>query len=855
MRWNVIATLSFVLVSLVAFADGFTRIGDVTTAHPLANGVEVHAGAAVLRVVALRDDLLRVRLTPDGKWQEDASWAVIPGRRKEHVAVNAFSDAQAVGIDTAALHVRIARRNMRLVVTDLQGNVITADAEDRPAQFTGRRDAQGGEFRVWKSLRDDEHFFGLGDKTGPLDRRGEAFVNWNTDSYLFQVSTDPLYKSIPFFLAESGGRYYGVYLDNTWRTSFDFGKAERDAYSFGSDGGPLDYYVLYGPSPKQVVEEYAWLTGPSPLPPLWSLGYQQSRYTYVPQSQLRDIAQHLRDDKIPADVLWLDIDYQDRDRPFTTDPVGYANFPKLVADMKAMDFHMVIITDLHVADAPGQGYKPYDEGAKADHFVKAADGSVYVGESWPGKVVFPDFTQDTARAWWGTNFKEFVDDGVAGFWNDMNEPSIRSEATHTMPLTNVHRIDGTGFAPRTASHSEVHNIFGAQNARGTYEGQLKLAPNERPYVMTRATFAGGQRYAVTWTGDNSATWDHLRLTTSMLENLGLSGFAFAGADVGGHVGSPEPDLLTKWFEIAAFQPIDRDHAAKSSAMQEPWVNGTHAEDVARQFLDVRYRLLPYSYTLAEETSRTGLPMLRPMFLEFPDVTRDKHPVDLDAKGQFLWGADLLIALPQYLEMRNAYSPVLPGDVWYDFWTGLKVPKGRSIAAIAADTTEDSALNKKKGSAAPRGGEKTPGLKLTAKVDELPVYVRGGAIIPMQPLVQSTMQRPDGPLELRVYPGPDCSGSLYSDDGHSFNYTRGDFLRVAYTCMVKADGVEINISPREGRYAPWWTQVEVVAFDAQPDWAASVRGESVKSTYDAAMKTLHVLLPENADGTAIKIAKR
>jgi alpha-glucosidase len=440
----------------------------------------------------------------------------------------------------------------------------------------------------------------------------------------------------------------------------------------------------------------------------------------------------------------------------------------------------------------------------------------------------------------------------------MNEPSIRNEPTKTMPLDTVHRVDGTGFAPRLASHREIHNVFGAQNARATYEGVLKLRPDERPYVMTRATFAGGQRYSVTWTGDNTSTWNHLRLSTNMIANLGLCGYAFSGADVGAHVGSPQPDLLTKWLEIAAFQPIDRDHSAKNSNPQEPWVNGPGPEAVARRFIDLRYRLLPYSYTLAEEASRTGMPLLRPLFLEFPEVTADKHPIDLDAKGEFMLGDDLLIAPPAYLETANRYTPTLPGDSWYDFWTGLKVAKPRSLAAVAKETTEYSTAPKagvamETDAQRRQAAQNVAGLKILPTIDELPVYVRGGAILPMQPLVQSTEEKPAGPLELRIYPGRNCKGSMYLDDGHTFQYRQGDYLRVAYGCVPRENGVQVTVGPREGRFAPWWSQVEVVVFDV-PSASARVTngGTVIASTYDAATRSLHALLPENSNGSVLDV---
>ena len=862
MRPYLLATLLLVeLAGAAATAQAptnFIQPGDVTAINSLPYGVEVHAGTVLMHVDVLKPDVLRVRVSPDGVLQEDASWAVLPQARKSGLLVHPEITPAEVSFTTPALKVRIERSPLRLIVEDLQGNVITEDAPGRPTQFTGKRDAQGGEFRVWKVLRTDEHFFGLGDKTGPLDRRGEAFNNWNTDAYGFQESTDPIYKTIPFFLGENTGIYYGVFLDNTWRSSFDFGSSLRDAYSFGSDGGPLDYYVLYGPDPKKVVENYAWLTGPSPLPPLWSLGFQQSRYSYAPESVARDVATHLRRDKIPADVLWLDIDYQYKDRPFTIDPVGFPDMPKFVADMKAIHLHTVAITDLHVADVPNQGYAPYDTGIAADAFVKKPDGTNYVGVVWPGNSVFPDFTQQSSREWWGTNYKQFVQMGFAGFWNDMNEPSVFDGPGKTMPLDTVHRVDGTGFQPRLASHREIHNVYGMQNARATFEGVLKLDPNDRPFVMTRATYAGGQRYSVTWTGDNSSTWNHLRMTTPMLLNLGLSGYAFAGADVGGFAGSPQPDLLTKWLEVAAFQPIDRDHTSSDTRPQEVWVHGPKQEAIRRHFIETRYRLMPYLYTVAEETSRTGLPVIRPLFMEFPAENKDGRPVDLDAEGEFMLGPDLLIAAPQYYDLVDKYSPTLPGEGWFNFWTGEKVPNVPSVNEIAA-ASQASPDGTTLHSAAMKAAMKAiDDAQVEPKLDQLPVFVRSGSILPMQPLVQSTDEVPNGPLELRVYPGSNCSGSIYGDDGHSFDYKKGLYLREEYTCRVSGDGVYVRLGPREGHYAPWWKQVDVVVYGwTSPVAVARLKGqpEPLQTRVDAVAHAVHVLLPESHLGRDLTVTAK
>ncbi len=810
-------------------------LGSVTNVQTLNDGISLEAGQATVRITALRDDILRVRIGPAGKLPEDASWAVLPASRLKTIAVQTFQDAASVGFHTAALELRVERNPLRIVVRDLSGNIICADALGQPTEF-----AQGG-FTVHKQMPGDEHFYGLGDKAGSFDRRDQAYTLWNTDVGP-QESTDPLYKSIPFFLATNGAHSYGLFLDNTWRTWFDFGKASRNAYSFGADGGPLDYYLIYGPTPKQVVEGYSYLTGTPPLPPLWALGFQQSRYSYTPESMLRGIADRLRADKIPSDVVYLDIDYQYRNRPFTVDPERFPDFPGLVSDLRKQHFHLVTITDLHIAHLPGQGYMPYDTGHAGNNFVKNPDGTEFVGIVWPGPAVFPDFTRAKTRDWWGGLYQEFVKDGVAGFWNDMNEPSVFDGPNKTMPLNTVHHIEEPGFVPRTALHAEIHNILGMENERATYEGLLKLRPDERPFVLTRATYAGGQRFGFTWTGDNSSTWNHLRLATQMLLNLGISGISFVGDDIGGFNGSPQPDLLTRWIEEGAFNPMYRDHTTLGSLPQEVWVHGPDQEAIRRHYIETRYRLLPYIYTLADEASRTGLPLMRPLFLEFPG--------DFDgADAEWLLGPDLLIAPPGLRDLLDDYAVSYPPGDWYDFWTGEKMPH----PPTPPDIVEIS-------NAAARGEslDKFPmPAKIHPQLDVLPVYVRGGSIVPMQPLVQSTDETPQGPLELRVYPGADCNGSLYLDDGHTFAYKHGEFLRQQFTCATQGDSVAVKFGERKGSYAPWWKTVEVVVYDwpsAQATASFSGSTAALPTTYDAATHALHIVIPDPGRDKELQIRK-
>ena len=431
----------FVFVPMMSLAQGRPNI------IPLPNGVEIKLGSAILSVTALTDTVLRIRETNSGLLPEDASWAVLKSARSSQVPVVPQKD----GFQTKSLRVTISP-DLRIELKDLSGNVLQQDAE--PVQWDGTR------FRIYKKKDPNDHFFGLGDKPGPLDRAGQSYVMWSSDSYGWQESTDPIYKSIPFFIEFRSGRALGVLFDNTWRSFFDFGHELPDEYSFGSSNGPIDYYLMYGPDPKQVVETYAWLTGPTPLPPLWSLGFQQSRYSYESETRLMEVANRLRADHIPADALYLDIDYQIKDRPFTINEQAFPNFAQMVNKLTDDHFHLVVITDLHIARLPNEGYSPYDSGVAGDHFVKNPDGSTYVGPVWPGPSVFPDFTQQQTRAWWGTLYKQFVADGISGFWNDMNEPAVFRYPSKTMPDDVQHRIDEPGFAKRTANHLEIHNVYG-----------------------------------------------------------------------------------------------------------------------------------------------------------------------------------------------------------------------------------------------------------------------------------------------------------------------------------------------------------------------------------------------------------
>jgi alpha-glucosidase len=797
--------LPVLLAPVALLAQGWQHIGNVQKVEKLPDGVELTAGKAKVRVTVFRSGIFRVRVAETGTFPKDFSWAVIETPEPPAVRVDDAKDE--VRVTAGNIVARIRKSPLLIDFQRDTGDVLVADDSYLPMAW------ENGRVHVWKKMPEDEGYYGLGDKAGPMNRRDRSFTMWNTDAYAWQESTDPLYKTIPFFIGLRKGLVYGIFFDNTWRSSFDFGKEGHDFYSFGAEGGEINYYFFAGPTPAKIVQDFTALVGHTKLPPLWTLGFQQSRYSYEPEERVYEIAKTFRDKKIPADAIYLDIDYQDKNTPFTINRKEFPTFEKLIMDLSAEGFHTVLITDLHIKKEADHGYAPYDTGAKEDVFVKRADATTFVGAVWPGESVFPDFTLARAREWWGGLYKNFTDMGAAGFWNDMNEPSVFLTPTKTMPLDVRHRLDdGT-----TLPHLAIHNVYGMENVRATEEGLLKLRPNERPFVLTRAAYAGAQRYAATWTGDNVSVWNHLGMSTPMLLSMGISGYGMVGDDIGGFAGSPTPTLLTRWIEAGAFNPIYRDHTAKGTADQEPWVHGPKHEAIRKRFIEERYRLLPYIYTSVEEMTRTGIPLMRPLLLAYP-----QSPEFFNDDGEFLFGPDLFVS-PVTTELQDEKVIQLPPGSWYDYWTGEK--------------SSEKELK-----------------KLKPALDQVPVYVRAGAIVPRQPVVQNTGETPKGPLELRVYPGPDCKGSLYEDDGHSLNYDKGEFLRVNYSCQLGTNAIKIVSAIERDGYKPWWNAAEITVFGMEKAPKEVRVGDATihEWRYDATQHAIVFTVPEAKNNWTVEL---
>ncbi|MDQ1613178.1 MAG: alpha-glucosidase [Pyrinomonadaceae bacterium] len=813
-----VLTLIFAFLFASGFAAGEARgawraAGDVTAVARETNGVTLTLSSGARVAVTFFDlDVVRVRLAPRGAFERDYSYAVWSRDRKTVAAV-VKETRETIEITTRVEGPKIVirRRPFTVSVLDARGQVVVEDDAARPVSF----DLENGAIEASKRRDELEFYYGFGEKALPTSRQGQVVANWNTDAYAYASGTDPIYQSVPFFYALRQGRAYGLFFDNTHRTYFDMGRTAPHRYTFGAAGGELNYYVFTGGrerTPQKVLEDYTELTGRTPLPPLWSLGYQQSRWSYYPEAKVREIARGFRARKIPADVIYLDIDYMDGYRVFTWDKTRFPDPPKMLGDLSKDGFRTVLIID------PGikvdEKYFAYTEGRARGFFHQTKDGKEFQAKVWPGVCAFPDFTNPQARAWFGSLYKQNLDEGVSGFWNDMNEPAtfppderppqpnVMHDAAKTFPLDVRHFGDG---AP--GDHARYHNTYGMQMARATFEGLRNLRPDARPFVLTRAGYAGVQRFSAVWTGDNVASWEHLQLSLPMLTNMSVSGLAFVGADVGGFTNNASAELYTRWLQAAALTPFYRSHVAANLQEREPWSFGESFERINRASIELRYRLLPYIYTLFREHEQTGMPVMRPLWFNYPADYNTYAPTP--TLEQFLVGRDLLVApvLTPGDTKRPVYFP--KGDAWVDWWTGARYEGGTTA-------------------------------EIDAPLSRLPLFARAGAIIPVQTVVQHTGEMARAPLSVTVVSGADGEGRIHQDEGDGYGYRRSAWRTTTVTqtsgrVMIKHVGDFTGARPV--------SLIEVLGIGDKPK-EVRLDGREVKNfSFDRATRRLSLPLPQ------------
>lgn len=692
----------------------------------------VRCGERGVRLAVVEPSVVRVRRSAEPPARP--SWAVVDAGGAPS---SAGASDSALVVCTGALTATVRTDDCRVRVAAADGVTLLEDVD--PALPTAvRLHTPAG-----------EHLYGLGGRTGRLDRRGRRTTLWNTDAYDpafkgYRPDADLLYTSIPFVVALRDGRAHGLFSDDTFRQTWDLAATDPEVLQIEAQGGVLDQYVFDGPTLAEVLARYTRLTGRAALVPRWTLGYHQSRWGYSPATRVEDVAAELRRRKLPADGMWLDIQHMDGFRSFTWNPTTFGDPDGLIARLAAQGFQTTIIVDPGIKVDPG--WEVYQAGMAGGHFLP------HVGEVWPGKAAFPDFSRAATRAWWAELIARPLARGVRGIWIDMNEPSS-FEPGGTVP--DAVPADGDGV-PTTMA--EVHNAYGLLEARASYEGLRAARPGERPFLLSRAGYAGLQRYAGVWTGDAPSRWDVLADTLPMLLGLGLSGLVMVGSDVGGYSGEADAEMFARWMQLGAISPFLRAHTMDGAKSQEPWEFGLEVEDVSRAALIERYRLMPYLYTLLHEAAETGAPILRPLVWHF-----QSDPTAAALDDEAMLGPSLLYApvLEAGATTRRVY---LPAGRWYDAW---------SDAVYEGPAT----------------------VEVDLRLASLPAFVRAGAIVPRAELVQHDGER-TAALDLDVYPADAPSAfTLVEDAGDGY----GAPARTTYTLEPTATGLKITAA-RVGAFA-------------------------------------------------------
>jgi alpha-glucosidase len=689
-----------------------------------------------LRVSFLPNGVVRLRYSPNGLWERDFSYALVTSQKPADATLN--ETIHEFIISSEHLQVVVAKQGLRIRIFDAADQVLFEDAEG----YSARRTIMEGWCQVQLShaCHRKTLFYGLGDKaTEGANLHGQVFENWCTDAYAFGRDSGPMYRAIPFYYMLHQGVASGIFLDNTYRTHFNFNKNDDGQVLLTAEGGELNYYFISGPLLTDVARRYHQLTGTHPLPPMWALGYHQCRWSYYPESIVRDLAHRFRTERIPCDAIYLDIDYMDEYRCFTWNTDYFPNPKQMINDLRQQGYRTVVMIDPGIKDDPD--YEVWKSGIEGDHYVRSSDGQVANAPVWPGFCVFPDYTRPATRAWWGRLYKDlYVEKGVGGFWNDMNEPAVFYINNKTLPDSTRHDYDGD-----PTNHRKAHNIYGQQMTRASWEGFLALQPEVRPFLLARATYAGGQRYSAVWTGDNVATWDHLSIANVQCQRLSMSGLSFCGTDIGGFAGDPDGELYTRWLQLGVFHPVMRSHSKGIHAAgdnlgakldeskvtgREPWAFGDRWTPLTRKAIELRYCMLPMIYTAMWEHAQFGTPVIRHI------ICADQHDPRLwDQDRDFLFGEHILVSpvTQPKIQRQNVY---LPQGKWYYFWTG-QAQTGEVFVSVVPD--------------------------------EIPFFVRAGAVLATYPVRQHTAE-PVEELTLYVYFNLGLMTSqFYEDAGEGFDY--------------------------------------------------------------------------------------
>ncbi|MGF1555331.1 glycoside hydrolase family 31 protein [Paucihalobacter sp.] len=709
-----------------------------------------------LQVTVVRDSVLRFRYATTGTFDKDFSYAITKYASRGYNKLEIVEHENAYQITTSKLICNINKDDLRVSIFDAQDKALISQ-DEIGFHWEESYEHGGNIVKMSKMSNEGESYYGLGDKSDHLNLKGKRFQNWATDSYAYGKETDPIYKAIPFFIGLHHKKAYGIFFDNSFRSFFDFAQEKRNVTSFWAHGGEMNYYFIYGPEMNDVIESYTDLTGkPHSLPPLWALGFHQCKWSYYPESKVKEVTSTFRKLKIPCDAIYLDIDYMEGFRCFTWNKDYFPDPKRMVKELADDGFKTVAIID------PGikvdKDYWVFQEGLKNDYFCRRADGPYMKGKVWPGECYFPDYTKPEVRDWWSGLFKELIEEiGVKGVWNDMNEPAVMEVPNKTFPDDVRHDYDGN-----PCSHRKAHNIYGMQMARATYHGLKKFCYPKRPFVITRSAYSGTQRYTSTWTGDNVATWEHLWIANIQVQRMAMSGYSFAGSDIGGFAEQPSGELFTRWIQLGVFHPFFRVHSSGDHGSQEPWSFDEDVTDIVRKFIELRYQLLPYLYTAFWNYVDHGAPLLKSLVLYDQADSQTHYRTD-----EFVFGEQILVCpiLEPNAKGRRMY---VPKGKWYNYWTKERVKGGKEMW-------------------------------VEADIDRMPIFIKEGAIIPVYPVMQYVDEKPIDELTLSIFYKEGREDSQLFDDAHDgYDYIKGRYSLRTFKLTGRPNELIIQ-QHKEGKY--------------------------------------------------------
>lgn len=698
--------------------------------------------------------LLKIHYAPPGRpAAANGSFAVVNDNIDLPPTVTVEESPQAYELFTGKLRIRVNKSPFQLQLFDKYQKLLLGDHADKGLINDGERIA------TYKTLRADEHFFGLGEKAGPLDRRGRSYRMWNSDQPCYAPDQDPLYKSIPFFFSNYR---YGIFFDNTYKTDFRFGTESGDQFSFEAPGGELTWYFIYGNDYKQIIGQYIQLTGQPIMPPKWALGFSQSRGMYTNEALARSVAAEFRKRRIPCDIIYQDIGWVEGLQNFDWAPDRYRNPKAMLRSLDSAGFKMIVSQDPVISQKTEKQWREADSLGYFTTDIRT--GKTYdMPWPWGGNCGVVDFTKPEVADWWGQYQQKPLNDGVRGFWTDMGEPAWSNEdATDRLFMKHY-----------AGMHEEIHNVYGFTWDKVVKEQFEKRNPGKRIFQMTRAAYAGLQRYTFGWSGDSGNGdnvldgWSRLANQVPLGLSAGMCGIPFWTTDISGYCGDIKDypamaELYTRWMQFGIFTPLSRAHHEGNNAV-EPWLFGETAETHSRSAIELKYRLFPYIYTYAREAHDKGLPLMRALLLEFPE---DPQTYAID--DQFMFGQELLVA-PVVKKGATSRKVYLPEGTWIDFQDGKTVYEGGQT------------------------------ISYPAPLGKIPIFVKKGAIIPQMPVMQYIHERRDYPLTLAVYPageGQQASFELYEDEGENTDYLSDKCARTLFRCATEADRYQLTIGARK-----------------------------------------------------------